>query len=70
MKKQRKYIILYHSGTYLAKNGSYLGASKEDAQTFTHWQALQTCKKRDGYADWRTNGHFRIRRTRDAEHRA
>ena len=66
MKTKRRYVIKYHSGKYIGTNGFYLETEKAAAQTYTHAAALRECKKRDGYPDWRTNGHFRIVRTKDA----
>ena len=65
-KKQRKYVIKYLTGKYLDAEDCPRESEKDRAKTYTHAAALRTCKQRDGYADWRTNGHFRIDRTKDA----
>jgi len=63
---QRRYVVKYFTGKYLDAEDCPRESAKERAKTFTHSAALRTCKKSDGYANWRTNGHFRIVRTKDA----
>ena len=66
-KKTRRYVIKYFTGKYLDAEECPRESEKARAKTYTHSAALRVCKARDGYADWRTNGHFRIERTNDAE---